>query len=69
MLIYETNLAANIEVYSESCQISKFKYFSYIVDSFQVLTIFEKSSILDFWQVSEYATGRLWKKLHSTNRQ
>ena len=51
MLIYETNLAANIEVYSESCQISKFKYFSYIVDSFQVLTIFEKSSILDFWQV------------------
>ena len=49
MLIYETNLAANIEVYSESCQISKFKYFSYIVDSFQVLTILAKSSILDVW--------------------
>ena len=47
MLIYETNLAANIDMYSKSCQISKFKYFSYIVDSFQVLAILAKSSILD----------------------
>ena len=43
------------EVYSDSCQISKMKRFAKIFNSFEPLTIFTKHSILDIWQVSEYA--------------
>ena len=39
----------SVEAYSESCQKSKVKLV-------QSLTIFSKSSILDVWQGSEYAS-------------
>ena len=38
----------------ESCQTSKLKHFSRIVNSFKPLTIFAKSSIVDVCQDSEY---------------
>ena len=37
-------------------QTSKMKVFEKIVDGFQLITIFAKSSILDIWQGSEYAS-------------
>ena len=40
-------------VYSEPCQTTEMELFANIVND---LTIFTKSSILDFWQGSEYAT-------------
>ena len=43
------------EVYSEASQTSKIKLFVKIVNGFQPLTIFVKSSILNVWQASEYA--------------
>ena len=39
------------EVYPESCQISKMELLAHIISSFQPLTIFKKSSILDFNRV------------------
>ena len=45
-----------LEVYSDSCQISKMKRFAKIINSFKPLTIFTKHSILDIWQGSEYAS-------------
>ena len=42
--------AAIAEVYSEPCQTSKMECFN----SFQVLNIFAKHSILDIWQGFEY---------------
>ena len=44
------------EVYSEPYQASKMELFARIVTSFQPLIIFEKSSILDIWWRSEYAS-------------
>ena len=45
------------EAYSEPSQTSKIELFEKVVNGFQPLTIFEKSSILDVWQGSEYASG------------
>ena len=42
--------------YSEAYQASKMKDFAKIVNGFQQLTIFAKSSILDVWQSSGYAS-------------
>ena len=44
------------ETFLESCQTSKIERFSRLVKKFQPLTILEKCSILDAWQVSEYIT-------------
>ena len=48
-------LEVNSEAYSESYQIFKMKIFGKIVKGFSFLTIFEKSSILDVSQGSEFA--------------
>lgn len=45
-----------LETFLESCQISKIERSSRLVKKFQPLTILEKCSILDAWQVSEYIT-------------
>ena len=42
------------EAYSEPCLRSKMELFAKIVNSFQPVTIFAKSSILDIWLGSEY---------------
>ena len=44
------------EAYSEPFKASKMKLFVKIVNDFQSLTIFAKSSILDVWQGYEYAS-------------
>ena len=44
------------EVYSEPFQTSKIERFMRTVDGFYPLTTFEKCSILDIWQGSEYAS-------------
>ena len=49
-IFYET------ETYSELCQTSKMNSFTKTVNDFQPITIFSKSSILDVWQRSEYAS-------------
>ena len=41
---------------SEPCQTSKIDHFVNIGNVFQLLTIFARSSILDVWQCSEYAS-------------
>ena len=43
--------------YSEPCQTPKIECFVQIVNSFQSLTIFAKSSILDIWLGSEYVAA------------
>ena len=45
------------EAYSEPCQTSKMDLFAKIFDEWKQLTIFEKSSILDVWSGSEYASA------------
>ena len=60
-------LEANLEAYSETYQTSKIEVFTKIVNGFSFLTIFTKSSILDIWQDSEFASepsNNLRKKLH-----
>ena len=49
-------MEANSEAYSEPCQISKMEVFSQIVNGFQFLTTFAKSSILDVCQDYEFAS-------------
>ena len=44
------------KTYLEPRQISKMELFEKLVNGFQLLTIFIKSSILDVWQGSEYAS-------------
>ena len=44
------------EVHSEPCHTSKIELFAKIVDGFQPLTFFVKSSIFDVWQGSKYAS-------------
>ena len=44
------------ETYSETSQTSKMKLFAKIVNGFQPLTILAKSSSLEVWQGSEYAS-------------
>ena len=46
----------SVEAYLKPCQESKMKAFLKIVNVFQSLTIFAKSSILDVWQGSEYVS-------------
>ena len=41
---------------SESCQASKLEHFTKIVKNEKPFTIFVKTSILDVWQGSEYAS-------------
>ena len=43
------------DVYLGHCQTSMMKLFAEVANSFQQLTIFVKSSILDVWMGSEYA--------------
>ena len=45
------------EGYSEHCQTSKMELFEKIIENFESLTIFEKRSILNVWQGSEYASA------------
>ena len=45
-----------VEAYSGPYQPSKMKFFVKIVNDFQQSTIFTKSSIVDVWQGSEYAS-------------
>ena len=57
-------LEANSEAYSEPCRTSKMEVLGKIVSRFLFLTIFTKSSILDVWQDSEFASepsNDLWK--------
>ena len=44
------------EANSESCQTSKMELFAKIVKNEKPFTIFAKTSILDVWQGSEYAS-------------
>ena len=46
----------NWEAYSEPCQTSKIEVFAKTVNRLSFLTIFAKSSILDAWQDSEFAS-------------
>ena len=46
------------EEYWEPSQTSKMKLFVQIVNGLQPLTIFAKSSILDIWVGTEYATAQ-----------
>ena len=46
------------EACSKSCQTSKIELFVKIVKSKKLLTIFVKTSILDVWQGSEYASEK-----------
>ena len=54
----ETSLTmeANLETNSELFQTSKKEVFAQIVNRIYFLTIFAKSSILDVWQHSEFAS-------------
>ena len=45
------------EAYSKTCQTSKMKLFVNMVNDYKPLNIFAKSSMLDVWQGSEYASG------------
>ena len=45
------------EVYSKHCQTFKMEIFAKIVNGFQPLTFFAKSSIVEVWQGSEYASA------------
>ena len=45
------------EGYSEHCQTSKMELFEKIIENLESLTIFEKRSILNAWQGSEYASA------------
>ena len=45
------------EVNLEPCQTLGMKFSEKIVNSFKPLTIFIKSSILDVWRGSKYASG------------
>ena len=47
------------EAYSEHSQTSKMEHFPKIVNSWKPLIIMAKSSILDVWQGSEYASGEI----------
>ena len=49
-------MEADSEEYPEPCQTSKMEVSAKIVNSFSFLIIFVKSSILDFWQASEFAS-------------
>ena len=49
-------LGANSEAYSGPCQTSKMEVFAQILNGFYFLTIFLKSSILDVWQDSQFAS-------------
>ena len=44
------------QVHKENCQISKIKLCAKISNGWMLVTIFTKSSILDAWQGSEYAS-------------
>ena len=66
-LITSLTLEANLEAYSEPSQTSKLEVFAKIVNGFSFLTIFAKSSIVDIWKDSEFASEAsidLRKKLH-----
>ena len=49
---------------SESCQTSKMALFAKLVDGWNPLTIFAKSSILDVWQGSENAFDVNWRSTY-----
>ena len=60
-------MEANSEAYSEPCQTSKMEVFGKIVNGFSFLIIFGKSSILDVFQDSEFASEAshdLWNMPH-----
>ena len=46
----------NLQKSSEPWQTPKMKLFTKIVNSFQLITIFAKSTIIDVWQYSEYSS-------------
>ena len=47
---------SDIEAHLEPREIPKMEFFAKIVNTFKLLTIFAKSSILDNFQGSEYAS-------------
>ena len=49
----QQNNLSNLEAYSEHCQTSKIEHFAKVVNT---VTFFVKSTILDVWQGSEYAS-------------
>ena len=49
-------LILGVKAYSESRQGSEMEFFAKKVNGSHPLTLFAKSSILDVWQVSEYAS-------------
>ena len=58
------------EPYSEHCQTSKVELFEKIIEDFESLAVFDKRSILNVWQGSEYASatdGRLFRTAEETN--
>ena len=66
---HETSLTweVNLEAYSEPCKTSKMEVFAKIVNDFLFWLFLQKSSILDVWEDSEFASEAsnfLRKKLH-----
>ena len=55
-LVLSTYFIPMSEACSELCQTTKKERFAKIVNDFQTSTFFEKNSILDIWQGSEYAS-------------
>ena len=53
---HQPNMFFYPEVYSEPYEKSKMKLFAKIGNDFESLFILGKRSIIDVWQVSEYAT-------------
>ena len=69
--VYELqeNNRKSSHAYSETCQTLKMKFFTKIVNGFQTLTIFAKSSIVNIWQGSEYVSGYSQEELISFRSQ
>ena len=63
LLELQQNNLSNPDVYSEPCQTSKMEC---LVNSYNLLTILEKQSILDAWQSSEYASAICYTLLGKT---
>ena len=55
-LIEKLKLGKRSEPYFQSCNASNMELFAKIVDGWKLLTIFEKSFILDIWRNSDYTS-------------
>ena len=54
--LYGSEIIYLWETYSKPCETDEMELFTKTIKSFQLLTIFAESTILDIWQDSEYAS-------------